>query len=140
MKANGSDLERELSDQASLQRIGHGDKRVQNLVDSFHRTTGQVLDAGIQGDMSDDAITDVYVESVRLYKKKVQDYGLQINPVISESGILQYQPDREAVQLAVAQRREEARKTQSRLMTEVMNNSQLPGINWTATPSPQGLL
>ena len=53
--------------------------------------------------MSDDAITDVYAESVRLYQKKIHDYGLQTNAVISESGILQYQPDRGAVQLAVAQ-------------------------------------
>ena len=42
--------------------------------------------------MSDDAITDVYVASVDLYQKKVQDYGLQANSVIHESGILQYKP------------------------------------------------
>ena len=62
---------------------------------------------------------------------------VQANPVIYESGILQYKPDRVAVQLAVAQRREEARLKQSRLMKE--NNSQLLVYKLDGESLPTGI-
>ena len=87
--------------------------------------------------MSDNAITNVYAESVCLYQEKVYECGLQPNAVISASG--KYKPDHEAVQLAVAQKRAEARRMQSRLMTEVMNNSQLLLYKLDGKPLPQGI-
>ena len=54
-KVDGIDLEcgRRIDDPVSLiKRIGLCDKHAQNLVDSFHCTTGQVLDAGLGEDLS----------------------------------------------------------------------------------------
>ena len=87
-KVEGFDLEcgKRIDDPVRLiKKVGLHDRNARNLVEVFHCSTGQVIDAGLNDELSDEAITNVYTECVHLYQDQVYEYGLETNAVIRDS-------------------------------------------------------